>query len=74
MTRTGPPFVTGRFETRQQLVDYVVHQYYAKVPQKDIAVDAGISTALVSDLLQPLKQRRTVFFRQLRLVRPSADI
>lgn len=70
--RPGPKPATGRFRTRQELVDYVTRRYDDRALQKDIAAEAGVSAALVSDLLQPLKQRRAVFFRQLRLVRPSA--
>lgn len=48
--RTGPPYATGRFATREQLEDYVVAAWRAGNLQKDIAVDVGVSPPCVCEI------------------------
>jgi hypothetical protein len=64
-TRTGPPYATGRFETREQLEDYVVAQWRAGTLQKDIAADVGVSPPCVCDIIKPHKQRAVLHFKRL---------
>lgn len=57
---------TGRFATRGELEMFIHERADANAYQKNIAAEAGVSEALVSDLLSARKQRAITHFRKLR--------
>jgi hypothetical protein len=65
---SGRKPTTGRFATREELETFV-HAMAGDFLQKDIAVEAGISEAMVSELLNTRKQRAITHFRKLQFIR-----
>lgn len=67
MKAGGPRPTTGVFDTREELVQFIRMQREAGRMQKDIATDAGISPALVSNIVRSMRPATKP--RVLRLVR-----
>ena len=66
---SGRKPTTGRFATREELIEFIHTRYDANAYQKNIATEAGVSEAYVSNVLHARRQRAITHFRKLQFIR-----